>query len=193
MVLGLLIAGYFVHLGPSVSMRPLPLTWSRAALDAGELEVQFTVSGVEFVRARDASEPILTFAVLSRGEERLALDDLDYFHAVERRGSRIYALAESTTEGPGPTLELLVSEDDGLTFEHRASVPKPNYQANFEEWTIDGDELTLVVSLADADQLSADWRWPWGEWRQKFPEPLVGPGRFVLRSKNAGRTWRLER
>ena len=188
-MLGLSIAGFFLHRGPAVSTKPIALAWALGPLDAGALEVQYTVSGVDFVRAQDANEPVLAFAMLRRGSQHVALDDLNDFHAVERRGGRVFALGESTTEGPGPTLELLVSEDDGLTFEHRASIPKPNYQAAFEQWSVEGESISLVISVDDEVPLCDDWLWP----GQRLFEPSLGPGRFVLRSKNAGRTWRLER
>lgn len=188
-VIGLAIAGFFLRLGPSVSMKPLPLSWTQAGLDAGEREVQFTVSGVEFARVRDATEPMLSFAALFRDGQHVAINDFNYFHAVERQGRRVFVLGEIATEGPGPLLELLVSEDDGLTFEHRASIPKPNYLASFEQWTIQGDVLTVVISLDDELPLASEWLWPGPQLRSSF----LGPGRFVLRSKNGGRTWRLER
>ena len=194
-VLGLGIAGWFAWRGPSVSTPSTALRWTRAPLDAGELEVQFSTSGVDFIRARDASVPQLTFAVLRRGEDTLVLDDFNFFHLVEPHEGRLWVIGESTTEGPGPSIELLVSADEGRTFEHRASVPKPNYQAMLETWSVEGEALTLVLSLDDTTPLADPWLGPW--WALPWPElvsrPTVGPGRVLLRSKNGGRRWRLER
>lgn len=92
-------------------------------------------------------------------------------------------------------VELLVSADEGRTFEHRASVPKPDYQATFESWSVQGDELTLVLSIEEETPLSDQWVWPW--WTLPWPDgvsrPSIGPGRFLLRSQNGGRRWRLQR
>jgi hypothetical protein len=132
--------------------------------------------------------------VLRRGAQLTVLDDVNWFHAVELHEGKLWALGESTTEGPGPSLDLLVSEDEGRTFELRASVPKPNYQAMFESWTVQGNELTLVLSIDDETPMSDDWLWPW--WQLDFASarrPTIGPGRFIIRSKNGGRSWRLER
>lgn len=193
-VIGVLIAASFIRRGPSVSTPSTPLRWTSGAIDAGELEVQFTVGGVDFMRARDTDEPMLSFAVLRRGEQRLVIDDFNWFHTVESREGRLWAVAENTTEGGGPSLELVVSSDEGKSFEWRASVPKPNYQAMFEAFTVSGDELTLVMSIDDEIPLDDAWVWPW--WRLEAASasrPTVGPGRFALRSKNGGRSWRLER
>jgi hypothetical protein len=187
-IVGLAIAGYFLWRGPAVTATSVPLAWTTGPLDAGALEVEFSVGGVDFLRAQDTSEPALSFAVVRRGEQHLVLDDFNFFHAVEVHDGRLWAIGESTTEGPGPSLELLVSEDEGRTFEHRASVPKPNYQAMFERWTVRGDELTLVLSLDDETALADDWVWPIPRWQRS-----CGPGRFALHSKNGGRSWRLER
>lgn len=193
-VLGALIAASFIRRGPSVSTPSRSLSWSTGAIDAGELEVQFTVSGVEFIRARDTDEPMLSFAVLRRGEQRIVIDDFNWFHEVRAHGGQLWAVAESTTEGGGPSLELLLSSDDGASFQWRASVPKPNYQATYEGLAVEGDDLTLVLSIEDGVGLDDEWLWPW--WRLDFASvyrPSVGPGRFALRSKNGGQTWRLER
>ena len=193
-IVGLVIGGSFLHKGPSVSQHSRVLSWSSGPVDAGQLEVQFSNSGVDFIRASDSTEPVLSCALLRRGDQSIAFDDANDFHAVEVHDGRLWVVAEFNTEGPGPTLEILVSEDEGRTFEHRASVPKPNYQAAFERWTVSGDELTLVLWLEEGTLLSDDWVWPWlrAEWLASA-RPVVGPGRFVIRSKNGGRTWRLER
>ena len=193
-ILGLLIASYFVRKGPTLTTPAHALTWTKGPLDAGDLDLQYSLSGVDFIRAHDAAEPILSFAVLRRGEQLTVVDDLNWFHAVEHHDGKLWALGESTTEGPGPTLDLLVSEDEGRTFELRASVPKPNYQATFESWTVHDDDLTLVLSIDDEIPMSDDWLWPW--WQLDFASarrPTIGPGRFRLRSKNGGRSWRFER
>ncbi len=191
------LAGFFVQRGPVLVTPSVPLAWTTHALDAGPVQVEYALSGVEFLRATDADEPALAFAALRRGAQLITLADFNEFLVVERHDGRLWALGESQTEGPGPTLELLVSDDDGRTFEHRASVPKPHYLATFETWRVQGDDLSLVLSLDEAVVLPEAWRWPWWSLAEglpfEFPRPSVGPGRFVLRSKNAGRWWRLER
>ncbi len=200
-VTGLLLGVYFVRRGPSVETPSTPLTWSVGAPDAGSLALEYAVGGVDFFRATDAVEPVLTFAVVRRGDRVLVFDDFNAFLAVEVHDGRLWALGERQIEGPGPSLELLVSEDEGRTFEHRASVPKPNYLASFEGWTVAGDDLTLVFSVDDELLLHDAYVWPW--WRPGGPaaaldftglhHPTIGPGRFALHSKNGGRRWRLER
>lgn len=183
--LGLGIFGYFAFVGPTVSTPSRPLRWVKGPLDAGAVELDFTRSDVDFLSASDVDEPALSFAVLRRGDEFITFDDFNTFLAIERRDGRLWALGELQSEGNGPALELLISEDDGRTFEHRASVPKPIWLATWESWTVDGEEVSLVVSLEDELQLGPPWVWAW------WPARTVGPGRVVLRSKNGGRSWRL--
>lgn len=192
-VLGLALGWYFLQRGPAVSTPSQALAWTTGPLDAGALDVEFTVAGVEFLHARDATEPTLSFAVVRRGAQHFTLDSFNAFHRVETYDGRLWALGESQTEGPGPTLELLVSEDEGRSFELRASVPKPSYLATFEDWSISGNDVRLVLSLDDELQLPNEWLWPW--WQLSLGElhPTVGPGRFALHSKNGGRSWRFER
>jgi hypothetical protein len=122
------------------------------------------------------------------------LPDLNTFHAEHRAAGRVWIVGENQTEGPGPSLELLLSEDEGRTFELRASVPKPSYLASFERLDVAGDELALVLSLDDELPVGGGWSWRFWDWLPPgAPRPTIGPGRFVLRSKNAGRTWRLQR
>jgi hypothetical protein len=185
--LGLGIFGYFVFVGPTVTTPSRPLRWVKGPLDAGAVELDFTQADVDFLHVRDTDEPALSFAVLRRGDEFITFDDFNTFHAVERHDGRLWALGELQSEGSGPSLELLVSEDEGRTFEHRASVPKPIWLASFESWTVEGDALTLELSLDDELQVGPPWAWAW------WPARAVGPGRLVLRSKNGGRSWRLGR
>lgn len=182
------IALYFFWLGPTVSPASTPLVWRAGSIDAGAIDVQFAVDGVDFISATDADEPALGFAALRRGGQIVTFDDANCFLAVERRGERLWALATSSIEGGGPELELLVSEDRGRTFEHRASIPKPNYQAEFVGWSVDGE--VLVVDLSVDDEVGLDAAWTWGV---PLLDRAVGPGRSALRSKNGGRTWRLQR
>ena len=193
-ILGAVLCGSFVRKGPSLSTPSTPLRWSTGAIDAGSLEVQHSLGGVDFIRAGDADEPALSFAVLRRGERFIAADDFNWFHLVEKHDGRLWAIAENTTEGGGPTIELLLSEDDGHTFEHRASVPKPNYQATFERFEAHADDLMIELSIDQRTPVRDEWVWPW--WRVDWPDlvgfPAVGPGPFRIRSKNGGRSWRLE-
>lgn len=191
---GLALAGWYLVRGPTWVAQPTRLSWTTAALDAGAVVVEVSDGGLEFLRVQDTEEPMLWTAAIRRGGARVELPDVNVFHAIERRGARLWVLTESQTEGPGPSLDLLLSEDEGRTFEQRAAVPKPSYLASFEALELDGDEVTLVLSLDDAVAPGADWAWGFWAWvPEGLPQPSLGPGRFALRSKNAGRTWRLAR
>jgi len=192
-IVGALLAWSALRRGPALETPSRALGWSKDPIDAGAVETQFTVSGVEFLRAHDATEPVLAFAVLRRGEQHLALDDFNAFHLVEVHDGRLWALGENETEGPGPTLELLVSEDQGQTFSLRASVPKPHYLASFERWELHGDDLRLELSIDDEVPIPNEWLWPWWQLSLGDLHPHLGPGRFALHSTNGGRSWRLER
>lgn len=190
---GLALAGWYLFRGPSWGAQPVPLAWTTGPLDAGAVVVEVSDGGLEFVRVQNADEPALWTAAILRGGARVDLPDVNVFHAVERRGARVWVLTESQIEGPGPTLELLLSDDEGRTFELRAAVPKPIYLASFEELELDGDEVTLVLSVDDKVAPGPDWSWPFWAWLpDALPHPALA-GRFSLRSKNAGRTWRLAR
>ncbi len=187
-VVGLLIGGYFWWRGPTFEAREERLVWSSTPLDAGALDVQFTVAGVDFIRAADAELPMLAVAVLQRGSQRVVLEDFNVFHAVEVHDGRTWALGENETEGPGPSLEVLRSDDAGVFT--RRSVPKPGYLATFERWSVEGDDVRLELSLDDALFVGDAWRWTY---LPTSLQPVLRAGRFTLHSRNGGRTWRLER
>ena len=85
--------------------------------------------------------------------------------------------------------EFILTESGHTSFGH--------YLATFETWRVQGDDLSLVLSLDEAVVLPEAWRWPWWSLAEglpfEFPRPSVGPGRFVLRSMISGRCWRIER
>lgn len=185
-VVGACIGGYFWWRGPAIETTAEVLRWSSAPLDAGSLDVQFSVGGVQFIRAADAEIPMLSVGVLRRGQQLVVLEELNAFHAVEVHDGRLWALGENETEGPGPSLELLVSDDAGVFT--RRSVPKPSYLATFEAWRVDGNDVRLELSLDD--EVFANDAW---SWLPPSLQPVLRSGHFTLHSRNGGRTWRLER
>ena len=194
LALGVAVGGWFLWRGPAVATPAHPLVWETAAPDAGLSEAEAVSPGVSFLRLQDPELPALWRAALHRDGGWAPLADVNHLHVVERDGRRRWLVCESFTEGPGPTLDLLLSEDDGETFELRASVPKPNFQATFEGLVARGDSLALTLSLDDEVPLVEPWAWELLSWAWRFDlGPTVGPGRVVLRSRNGGRTWRLER
>lgn len=122
-----------------------------------------------------------------------------YFLAAEQWGHRVWALSEwefVSEDRTDATFELLVSDDDGATFERR-SVPKPAPVATFERWRIDGDVVELTV-LVDDQPLARPWWRPYTRALAAVTRTLVGreksPGcsaRVVMSSRDAGKTWRL--
>lgn len=193
-VLAVLLGGYLLGRPPTFVATPRPLAWSPGPLDAG-FTPAFTVAGVELGSGINPDVPMLYFAAIVRPDAGfIATDEASAFLAVEHRAPELYALGELQVEGPGPTLELFVSHDDGRSFVHQASLPKPHYLASFERWRVDGAELEIAVWLDDEVVLSESWRRP-----VSVPlaaagfEPVASPGRYCLRSKDGGRRWRLER
>jgi hypothetical protein len=68
-----------------------------------------------------------------------------------------------------------------------ASLPKPNYLASLEDFTVKGDRWDVRLSLDYEINVGEPWAWSW------FWPPLAGPGDVLLTSKNGGRTWLLHR
>lgn len=191
-VLAVALTGWALARSPVATADVAPVRFAAGPLDAG-FTATFSEADVAFGTADDTDEPALHFAALLRADGGVAtVDDATAFLAVERRGPRVLALAEHQAEGPGPILELLVSDDDGATFERR-SVPKPSYLAIFEGWRVDGDALEVTLSLDDEVQLAEPWWRPHAAlWVAAGGEPpLTSAGRYVLVSRDGGRRWRL--
>jgi hypothetical protein len=192
-VAGALILAFFAWRGPRFAASPRALTWSRAAPDAGDLVVQETRFGVDFLRLVDADEPMLTAGALRRGDQWLVFDELNFFEGFQEFDGGLYVVGEWATEGGGPTLELLVTRDRGAHFTHLASLAKPWYGATFRELRVEGELLTVRLEMGDELPLPDEWVWP--PWRVEpltRLRPHAGPGDVVIFSRNAGRTWQLD-
>lgn len=192
LVLAAALAGWFLTRAPVVTAEVTPVRFGPGPLDAG-FTASFTVKDVALGTADDVDEPVLHVAAMVRADGGVAVvDDASAFLAVEPGGGRVLALAEWQVEGPGPTLELLVSEDEGATYERR-SIPKPTWLATFEGWRVDGDSLEVELSVDDDASLAEPW---WRAYTKALvlagaDPPMCPMGRWVLSSRDGGRRWRL--
>lgn len=195
-VIGLGIAAYFVHRGPTLVAEARALTFTRMTPDAGELSVEATHFGVDFITLRDVDVPVLRTGALRRGDEWALLDELNWFESYVAVDGGLYVIGENSTEGGGPTLELIATRDLGQTWVHVASLPKPVYYAMFRALRVEGETLRVTIEV-DPDEGLAELpdEWVLPPFRV---EPLTrlrpGTGPFVeLISKNGGRTWLMDR
>ena len=187
LAVGFGVAGYFIRRGPSVAAVPEAYAWSRVVPDAGEFSAGPFQAGVAFDVGSDVEVPMLRFGVLRREDAYLVLDDVNAFHHFVVIPGGVLVAAENETEGPGPSIEVFrVMEADAGVMKV-ASLPKPNYLASLEDFTVKGDRWDVRLSLDDEIIVGEPWAWSW------FWPPLAGPGDVLLTSKNGGRTWLLHR
>ncbi|MFT3840979.1 MAG: hypothetical protein QM723_28570 [Myxococcaceae bacterium] len=94
------------------------------------------------------------------------------------------------TEAMGD-LQLVASDDGGRTFVHRGTLDWPTYVASLDSVRLDGDTVTVELSLDEESQLSEPWWHPWdGMWARFFGRyPTLKPGHYVVRSTNGGRSF----
>lgn len=94
------------------------------------------------------------------------------------------------TEAMGD-LQLVASDDGGRTFVHRGTLDWPSYMASLDSVKLDGDAVTVELSLDDEAQLAEPWWTPWDRLRARFIGiyPVLGAGHYVVRSSNGGRSF----
>ncbi|MFT3710652.1 MAG: hypothetical protein QM817_23765 [Archangium sp.] len=202
LALGAALTAYFVHRGPSIDASPRALTWSRFTPDAGGQEVDATWFGIDFVRLRDADEPVLEAGALRRGEEWIVFDDINCFDQFVPVDGGVWVVGEWCTEGGGPAAELFFLSADGSATK-RATLPKPIYFATIRELTVRDETLQLRMEVdLDATAVGTDEgvvalpdEWVFPPWRV---EPLTRfrptvSANVLITSKNGGRTWRMDR
>lgn len=193
--LGAALLAWFVHRGPTIDAPRQALKWSRLVPDAGGQEVDATWFGVDFVRLRDADEPILEAGALRRGDEWIIFDELNCFDDFVPVDGGVWVVGEWCTEGGGPSAELLFLSADGSATKI-VTLPKPVYYATIRELTVRDETLQLRMEIdLDEGVASLPDEWVLPPWRF---EPLTrfrpGTGTNVLiTSKNGGRTWRMDR
>ncbi len=199
--LGLL--GFF-FLQPA-SLRPLrPLAWRPPPADGGTLEPgeRVAIDGgvLEFAQTLPLENEALVPGdpVVAGPRGWLALPNDFTSHTLvflERQGPVLVAAYEMHVEGPGPTVELLVSEDDGATFDHRASVPKPTFGAVLDGLSLDGGALDLTTSDDTGGSLAAEYRGLrarlLGRVLPFAADEWQAPSTCTLRSRNLGRSFKL--
>jgi hypothetical protein len=187
LAVGFAVAGYFIRRGPSVAAVPVPYAWSSVVPDAGEFSAGPFHAGVAFDVGSDVEVPMLRFGVLRREDAYLVLDDVNAFQRFVFIPGGVLVAAENETEGPGPSIELfrVLEADAGVT--KVASLPKPNYLATLEDFTVKGDRWDVRLSLDSEVLVGEPWTWSW------YWPVTVGPGDVLLTSKNGGRTWLLHR
>jgi len=185
-VVALAIANVFAFRGPAWEAKSTPLTWQHGPLDGGDERVDLEWKDVAFVAVSDSSEAALSFGVIRRGDAYITLEDTNSFEKVVEFDGGVFVIGQSSTEGPGPTVDVIVTRDDGATFTLLAQVPKPNYQQGIVDAWLEGQTLKVRLDALGEDiPVGDDWAWWW-------VRPHVGLHEVELRSKNGGRTWFLD-
>lgn len=191
-VVGLAVA-LVVWLRWSVPARvtEVSIAWAKQ-LEAPALErVQFTVGDVQFVQARASRDDVRSFAVLRRGADVAVLPDVTGFHFARRDGRHLWAVAEDTTEGPGPSLLVLHSED-GVTFS-AWELQKPTYLGVVDGIDVQADAVVVRCSGDQRMFLTEGWWWELSLLLPSAVRPLDASDTFSFRTRDGGRTWRLAR
>lgn len=185
---------YFFRCGPMVETPPRALSWSRFEPDAGERAVDATWFGVDFVRLRDADEPVLEAGALHRGEEWIVFPSMNCFHQFVPVDGGVYVLGEWCTEGGGDSAEVMfLSSDGGATYV--ASVLKPASFSSIVGLEVDGDTLRISIDQNGEESVPLLDEWVFPAFRVA-PLNRVRPtaGTFVtITSKNRGLSWRMDR
>lgn len=138
--------------------------------------------GLIFCATSDPNDPIFHRPTIFRhglqGWELLDFNfepfagGMEWVHvAISRDLRHIWAIAEWTVEGPGPSAEIVFSDDGGDTWQHIASVKKPFYVAIFAGFRMDAKgNGSLVYSQLD------EGGWP-------------GIGHYTYSTHDWGKTW----
>jgi hypothetical protein len=185
-IVGLLLAVMFALYwwrGPMVRVGAQPLKWVR--LSREPLRVVHSTAGIDFLNAPDLA--------LRRANEVAPFPGLRGFHLVDTYDGTLWALASGAQVKHVETFVLFTSSDKGATFVAHGPIHAPTSGALLEGWIIRGNEIAL--NFVGPGPVADAWRWPWwgtGRGVSALLGPSVGQ-RSVLRSKNGGRSWRLER
>ncbi len=187
--------------GPRVetgTIHVLPwVSWAPAGVFEAEVSVETDGGVLEFGQMR-APSGVLDASAVRRGSTYLAvgpsLTNETFVAAFREETGHIVAVAELHIEGPGPTLELLESGDDGDTFIHLATVPKPNYNAQLRKLEVRGNRIELELYLDDQAELLDAWWMPWhhlGARTLYRYEAMIPKGTHRLVSNDGGRHFTL--
>lgn len=166
----------------------VPVRWEKSARRDIE-SVQFKTNTLEFLQVSEEALPRV--AMIRRGDEAAELPDVSEFHFVREDGLNIWALAESTTEGPGASV-LVLHSDDGVNFQ-AWDLKKPTYLGVVEAFEVQGDSVVVRLSVDQHMFLTDDW---WSELTLQLPSPLrplSASDTFSFRTRDRGNTWRLSR
>jgi hypothetical protein len=112
-----------------------------------------------------------TFPTVTDGARSLELGQLEGHQVLgvwQSNGALVVAL-EFAVEGPGPAVELLISVDDGASWQQR-TVPKPSYLATVEAVSVQWPQLILTLSLDEDAPIEPVWR----RWPLRWVEALAG-------------------
>ncbi|MGV3623448.1 MAG: hypothetical protein ACO1OB_21700 [Archangium sp.] len=188
---GLAVA-LFVWLRWSVPAEMTPVTVRFEASKRAAVEnVQFTVSGLEFLQAQASEDDVRPLGVIRRGDQSAELPEVTEFHFVREEGRTIWAVAESTTEGPGPSV-LVLRSDDRVNFT-AWELKKPTYLGVVDGFEVQGDSVVLRCSGDPRLFLTEDWWWELVLALPSAIRPLSSADTFSFRTRDGGKTWRLSR
>lgn len=185
--------GLFIWLRWNVAAKVTPVTisWERPTTRPVIERKAFTAAGVDFNQARQRHEDHRELALLRRGDEIAVLPDVVEIHFVESDGTNVWAVAEDTTEGPGPSL-LVIRSTDGVNFQGWM-LEKPTYLAEIRDFRMNGDSAELTGTIDPLMFLTDSW---WNELMLALPSavrPLAQAETFSFRTRDGGKTWRLSR
>ena len=110
-------------------------------------------------------------------------------HVTADAGTAVVVLDE-VTEGAGPTLEFVLSSDDGEHWEHR-TLPKPTFATTIDEFLIEWPLIRVTMTVDDGTSIEQHWqRWP----RRLLRELLTiegGEGVYVAESHDGAKHFTL--
>lgn len=171
--------------GPFVRVAAQSLSWAPMKAERAPIRIVHSSDGIDFLTGDG-------FA-LRRGGDAISYPGFRGFQLVGAYGGTLFAIAHLLQVKHVEAFVLFTSKDEGRTFTAFGPILAPTRGAVLEGWIIRGDEIAL--NFLGNGLVSEYWRWPWWGFSDASAAFLSVSveGRSVLRSKNGGRSWRLER
>jgi hypothetical protein len=195
---GLLVLGLAAALGAATLLIPIRATlplrslrWTSKPLPELGAAEHWQTRHATVATLHEAERPLVVIGEAARSLELEHLEGLavtDFFYDAD--AGVAVAVADLVTEGAGPTLELLISTDDGAQWVQR-TLRKPSWQASVEALRIDWPVLRVQLRLDEGGTIDPRWlRWP----RRLVTEvwPLEGAsGDYLAESRDGAQTFLL--
>ncbi len=193
-VLGLATALGAATLLVPLHLRPPPraLRWSSQPLPAlGAADHHWQTRHATVATLHEEEPPTVAIGEAERSLELAHLEGLavtDFFYDAD--AGVAVAVVDSVTEGAGPTLELLISTDDGAQWVQR-TVPKPSWQVTVEALRVEWPRLFVHLRLDEAGTVDPLWlRWPARLVNETWPVEGAA-GDYFAESRDGARTFTL--